>query len=78
MLFATLTLLVSRRRCKIAMWILIAWFVLNVTSAIILLTTNIIVYLGRIWILQAVGQVVAHGLPPSARRWMRRGDEKAA
>jgi len=77
-LFAILTLLVSRRRSKIAMWILIAWFILNVTNAIILLTTNIIVYLGSIRILQGVGQGVAFGLlfTPSARRWMNREDEK--
>jgi hypothetical protein len=79
-LFATLTLLVSRSRSKIAMWILIAWFVLNVANAIILLGSNIIVFLGRIRILQGMGQGVAFGLlfTPSARRWMNREDEKAA
>jgi hypothetical protein len=80
-LVATLTLLVSRRRGKIAMWILIAWFVLNVANAIILIIlfeSNVIVALGRIRSLQGIGSGVAFGLlfTPSARRWMNREDEK--
>jgi hypothetical protein len=80
-LVATLTLLVSHRRGKIAMWILIAWFVLNVANAIsliILLESNVIVALDRIRSLQGIGSGMAFGLlfTPSARRWMNREDEK--
>ena len=87
LLIAALTLLVSRRSSKIAMWILIALFVHNVTNAIILilLESNIIVApvsIGaeaRIRILpQGISQAVVFALlfTPSARRWMRREDEK--
>jgi len=87
LLIAALTLLVSRRSSKIAMWILIALFVHNVTNAIILilLESNIIVApvsIGaeaRIRILpQGISQAVAFALlfTLSARRWMRREDEK--
>jgi hypothetical protein len=87
LLVVTLTLLVSRRRSKVAMWILIAWFVLNVTNAIwlILLESNIIVATVSIGaeaririLLQGTGQAAALGLlfTRSARRWMNREDEK--
>ena len=83
---ATLILLVSRRRSKIAMWILIAWFALSIPSLVqtiirgLLLESNIIVVLGRIRVLQAIGQATAFALlfTASARRWMNRKDEKAA
>ena len=79
-LFGTLTLLVSRRRSKIAMWVSIAmaaygiWLVVSGIVHERLLASNIIPAL------QCVGQAVAYGLlfTPSARRWMRREDEKAA
>jgi hypothetical protein len=78
LLVATLTLLVSRRRSKIAMWILIAWFAINVMNAIIVIESNIIVAEGLIRVLLGIGQVVALGLlfTPSARRWMSRKEEK--
>ena len=81
----TLTLLVSRRRSKIAMWVLIAWFALGLVSTdditrflfstvlrLRLETTDIIA------VALLIGQVVAVGLlfTPSARRWMRREDER--
>jgi len=80
-LVATLTLLVSHRRGKIAMWILIAWFVLNIVNAvvlIILLGSDVIMALGRTRSLQGIGSGVALGLlfTPSARRWMNREDER--
>jgi hypothetical protein len=88
-LIGTLTLLVSRRRSKIAMWVLIAMFVLAVLSLIRSLTelgSNIIVALQSIVsnrlniivALQIVGKGAAVGLifTPSARRWMNREDEK--
>ena len=80
LLVATLTLLVSRRRSKIAMWILIAWFAINVMNAIIVIESNIIVAEGLIRVLLGIGQAVAFALlfTPSARRWMRREYEKAA
>jgi len=79
-LIGTLTLLVSRRRSKIAMWVSImmaAYGIWLVVSGIIhgpLVGSNIIPAL------QCVGQVVAYSLllTPSARRWMSREDEKAA
>lgn len=78
-----LTLLVSRRRSKIAMWVVIVWFVLNVANAIILMIlfeSNIIVaqWHTQFRTLQGIGQGVAFGLlfTPSARRWMKRDDEK--
>jgi hypothetical protein len=77
-LVGTLTLLVSRRRSKIAMWVSIAmaaygiWLVVSGILHERLLGSNIIPAL------QCVGQAVAYGLlfTPSARRWMRREDEK--
>jgi len=76
-LAATLILLVSRRRSKIAMWVSIAmaaygiWLV--IPEIIHGLGSNINVAL------QCIGQVVAYALlfTPSARRWMNREDEKA-
>jgi hypothetical protein len=77
-LFATLTLLVSRRRSKIAMWILIALFALGLYGIVESVTRE---QLGSALIMTALGQIVqgvALGLlfTPSARRWMNREDEK--
>jgi hypothetical protein len=77
-LFATLALLVSRRRSKIAMWILIALVALGLYG---LVEAVIRGQLGSDVITTALGEVVqgvALGLlfTPSARRWMRREDEK--
>jgi drug/metabolite transporter (DMT)-like permease len=77
-LVGTLTLLVSRRRSKIAMWVSVAmaaygiWLVVSGIVHERQLGSNIIPAL------QCVGQAVAYGLlfTPSARRWMRREDEK--
>jgi len=78
-LVGTLTLLVSRRRSKIAMWVLIALsalvlsrFALDIVQSQLLLVSDIIP------VLQCIGQVLAYGLlfTPSARRWMNREDEK--
>jgi hypothetical protein len=69
---------VSRRRSKIAMWILIAWFAINVMNAIIVIESNIIVAEGLIRVLLGIGQAVAFALlfTQSARRWLRREDKK--
>jgi hypothetical protein len=76
-LVGMLTLLVSRRRSKIAMWVSIAM----AAYGIWLVAPEIIHGLGSNInsALQCVGQVVAYGLlfTPSARRWMRREDERA-
>jgi hypothetical protein len=79
-LTGTLTLLVSRRRNKIAMWVSIALFAIGLSTwfarpptADELLGSDTILSA-----LQIIGQGVAYGLlfTPSARRWMRREDEK--
>jgi hypothetical protein len=68
-LFATLTLLVSRRRSKIAKWISIALFVLG--TALFVFDITIRGLLDTFWlaVLVSVCQVVAYGLlfTPSAR-----------
>ena len=74
-LSATLILLVSRRRSKIAMWVLIAWFALYLALFVsdiirgVQLETHDIITLAAL-----IGQVVSYGLlfTPSARRWMGR------
>jgi hypothetical protein len=79
-LIGTLTLLVSRRRSKIAMWVSIAlfaaglsvWFTRPPTADELLGSDTILSAL------QTISQGVAYALlfTPSARRWMRREDEK--
>jgi hypothetical protein len=84
-LFITLILLVSRRRSKIAMWILIVWVLFRLLYSSVqtimngvLLGSGLLSFLLSIVVLQGIGQGVAVGLlfTPSARRWMRREDEK--
>jgi hypothetical protein len=79
-LVGTLTLLVSHRRSKIAMWLLIAQgaLVLSLTALGIIQARRLLAS-DVIWeALEIVGQVVAYALlfTSSARRWMRREDEK--
>jgi hypothetical protein len=83
-LVGTLTLLVSRRRSKIAMWVSIVLFALTVVgsleSYIALGTTDIIFDPGVMCnLVVLIGKGVAYGLlfTPSARRWMRREDDMA-
>jgi hypothetical protein len=73
----TLTLLVSRRRRKIAMWVLIALCALSVPSTLVAWTRRPVesdIMSGA----QFVSILVAYVLlfTPSARRWMNREDEK--
>jgi hypothetical protein len=85
-LFATLTLLVSRRRSKIAMWVYIALFALNLVSGLavvgIMLWSQIGMQSPTIDIIPlavvpiGLGVAVALLFTPSARRWMNRKDEK--
>jgi hypothetical protein len=79
-LIGTLTLLVSRRRSRIAMWVSIALFVLGLPALVHLITSGQLLGSDNIAAIQGIGQVVAYALlfTPSARRWMRREDEKAA
>jgi len=74
-LVGTLTLLVSRRRSKIAMWILIALGALDLslTALGIIQAVSDIIWAA----LESIGQVAAVALlfTPSARRWMRREDK---
>ncbi|MBO0756235.1 MAG: hypothetical protein J2P54_10270 [Bradyrhizobiaceae bacterium] len=79
-LVGTLTLLMSRRRSKIAMWVsiaLFAWpcaFCLDIIRGLQVGTVRTF----TLGVLESIGQLVAYGLlfTPSARRWMSREDEK--
>ncbi|MBO0755135.1 MAG: hypothetical protein J2P54_04695 [Bradyrhizobiaceae bacterium] len=73
-LFGTLTLLVSRRRSKIAMWVLIAMFVIGLPPLVQQITREHDILTA----IEVIAQVVAYSLlfTPSARRWMNREDEK--
>ncbi|HSI18150.1 MAG TPA: hypothetical protein VK980_10305 [Sphingomonas sp.] len=75
-LVIVLTLLVSLRRSKVAMWILIVLFVLGLPA---LVTTLRLAWVGAVTALaagsdglQSLLQLVAYGLlfTPSARRWL--------
>jgi hypothetical protein len=76
----TLTLLVSRRRSKIAMWISIALFALSfagfVTRLLLLGTALQLGNASNLALLIVKGAVYGLLFTPSARRWMRREDEK--
>ncbi|MBO0757298.1 MAG: hypothetical protein J2P54_15670 [Bradyrhizobiaceae bacterium] len=81
-LIATLTLLVSRRRSKIAMWVSIALFALSLVATIAahitFETTDISDLAVSSDLAILIGKGVAYSLlfTPSARRWMNREDEK--
>ena len=81
-LVGTLTLLVSRRRSKIAMWVLSAWVVLGPSVTVLgIIQARRLLASEIFWAaLESIAQVVALVLlfTPSARRWMNRKDEKAA
>ena len=72
-LIGGLTILVSRRRSKIAMWILIGFSVLGLPMFFSLAASGLLI--GSAWIsaLQSIGQFIAYGLlfTPSARSWLR-------
>jgi hypothetical protein len=82
-LIATLALLVSRRRSKLAMWVSIALFALSLVATLaghITFGTDIsdLAFISDLAVL--IGKGVAYSLlfTPSARRWMNPKDEKAA
>ena len=68
-----LTILVSRRRSKIAMWIMIGLSILGLPMFFSLAASGLLI--GSAWIsaLQSIGQFIAYGLlfTPSARSWLR-------
>jgi len=67
-----LTLLVSRRRSKVAMWVSIVLFACGIPLLLRIISQGILLGSGWITVLQSVGQVVAYGLlfSPSARSWL--------
>lgn len=69
-----LTLLVSRRRSKIAMWVSIALFALGLPMLYGIIASGQLSGSGAITALQTFGQLVAYGLlfTPSSRDWMNR------
>ncbi len=71
-LVGTLTLLVSRRRSKVVMWISIAMFALGLPLSLRTITTGVPLGSGAIMALQTIGKLVAYGLlfAPSSRLWM--------
>jgi len=73
-LIGTLTLLVSRRRSKVAMWTSIAMFALGLPLSFRTITNGLPLGSGVIMALQTIGQLVAYGLlfAPSSRHWMNR------
>jgi ABC-type Mn2+/Zn2+ transport system permease subunit len=73
-LIILLTLLVSRRRSKVATWISIAMFVLGLPVVALLLFKGLMVGSALISLVQTLGQIVAYGLlfTPSARRWLNK------
>ncbi|MGK6354437.1 hypothetical protein ACMGDH_04330 [Sphingomonas sp. DT-207] len=77
-IIATLTLLVSRRRSKIAMWVSIAMFALGLPVFISFFASGLVGGSGVISAVQVAGQLVAYGLlfTASARRWMNKGDQQ--
>jgi hypothetical protein len=67
-----LTLLISRRRSRVAMWISIVLFVVGMVFSLQIFQS--LAPLSKlIFVVQSVAQLVAYGLlfTPMARRWMR-------
>ncbi|HEY2464429.1 MAG TPA: hypothetical protein VGI32_10230 [Steroidobacteraceae bacterium] len=77
-LIGTLTLLVSRRRSKIAMWVSVAMFVLGLPVFVQSITRGLLES-HIIAALVCIGQAVAYGVlfTPSSRCWMSREGQAA-
>jgi uncharacterized membrane protein len=77
-LFGTLALLVSRRRSKIAMWVLVTWGLLSVSVTVVNIVRGQLLGSNVLTALQCFGDLVAFSLlfTRSARLWMSRKDEK--
>jgi glucan phosphoethanolaminetransferase (alkaline phosphatase superfamily) len=78
-LFVLLILLVSRRRSKVAMWILLALFVIGIPGFFRVLTNVSLVGYMPLAVIQIVGQLIGYAMlaTPSTRAWMGRDDEQA-
>ena len=72
-----LTLLISRRRSKIAMWVSIILFVLGLPAFVGLAASGLFHGLATVSVAQTLAQLVAYGLlfRPAARAWMRGEDD---
>jgi RsiW-degrading membrane proteinase PrsW (M82 family) len=77
-LYLLLTLFVSRRRSKIAMWILIVLFVIGIPSFVRALRGGRLIDSPILTIVPELGQLIALILLflPASRAWFRREDEK--
>lgn len=77
-LYLLLTLFVSRRRSKIAMWILIVLFVIGTPSFVRALRAGRLIDSPLLTIVPELGQLIALILLflPTSRAWFRREDEK--
>ena len=67
-----LTLLVSRRRSKIAMWISIALFAVSLPFVFMTVSRGVFAPAGLIPVVQALAQLIAYRLlfTPSAKAWL--------
>jgi hypothetical protein len=72
-LIVALTLLVSRRRSKIALWILVILFVLGVPATVLMAVRGQLLGSSLISLIQCIAELVAliFVFTPSARRWMK-------
>lgn len=84
-LMAALTLLISRRRNKFAMWASIAMFILGIPIVIDRARSGQLLGSGLVTTIQSIAQAIAYGLlfTPDARRWMNgkraaKGEDKDA
>ena len=77
-LYLLLTLFVSRRRSKIAMWILIVFFVIGIPSFVRAMNGSRLIGSPLLPIVQELAQFIALILLflPQSRAWFRREDEK--
>jgi hypothetical protein len=73
-IFLALTLLISRGRNRIAMWISIALFVLGLPAYFAILSKGLLFGSGAISLAQIIGELVGYGMlfTPSARAWLSR------
>ncbi|WP_141249435.1 hypothetical protein [Sphingobium sp. D43FB] len=79
-LIVALTLLVSRWRSRVAMWISIILFAIGIPSVFSLAAHGLLAGAHFITVLQTFGQLVAYGLlfTPEARAWMKAGTSPRA
>lgn len=68
-----LTLLISRRRSKVALWILVILFLLGIPATVLVAVRGQLLGSGLISVIQCIAELVALILvfTPSARRWMK-------